>query len=544
MHGAKSFFAVAKKAPMSAFHGKNRSLKLITAAMSLCAVAVHAEIPDQAHPSYTLREVPVTQKFRTMGLAFLPDGRMAISTGIITENPTAPRAENAVYVLSGVTGDAVSTVEVKKLADNFITTSGLVMAEGKLFVSDRDALYEIPDVSGAANPGSNKRKAITWVNALSFHQWPFSPVYFQGEFYTAFSGTIAYGGSSNQKAAQPLSGALLRAKDGSAPSAFSSGLRSPNGLGMSPSGVMMVTDNAGGWVPTSTMTHMKQGKSYGHKHNPLTEIDQWPYQPPVAWFPNGEVRDSPSQPVWVPKGIYAGQWLLGDVNNPGLMRIFTEEVNGDLQGTVFWFSRGTGIAAINRMAFGPDDALYMASLEKIQGNWPGGGLMPIYRLAPNGKTTFEVLAVRTRKGGVELEFTQPVSPANASAFAVRMWGYKRELGYEGGKQPTVNLGVGEVRACPDGKRLFLGISGLAADKLLHLKWTGVKSANGDAPWNNESWSTVNAISNSEPCAPIATAVDPEYAQRNRKMPNVRRTSQEFIDVAGRVWRGEGLKLGR
>ena len=172
----------------------------------------------------------------------------------------------------------------------------------------------------------------------------FNPVHWQGFFYAPYSGSIVFGGPSNAKATSSYSGAFLKWDMTGRLDKFAGGWRSPNGCGISTKGDMMVTDNQGSWLPSSTINHVKQGRFYGHRQTgfPPNWAESLPYDPPLAWLDHGTVRSSPGAPIYVDKGRYAGDWILGDTNGPGLQRISIDEVGGRQQGCIFWFSKGTG----------------------------------------------------------------------------------------------------------------------------------------------------------------------------------------------------------
>src|SRR5690606_34980377 len=111
----------------------------------------------------------------------------------------------------------------------------------------------------------------------------------------------------------------------------------------------------------------REGQFYGaHKEPDHAWAGRDP-QPPVVWLPQGEIGNSPSEPVLVTDGPYQGQVLHGDVTHGGIKRTFIEEVDGRWQGAVFRFSQGLE-AGVNRLATGPDGCLYVGMLGS-SGNW-------------------------------------------------------------------------------------------------------------------------------------------------------------------------------
>lgn len=475
---------------------------LAMAAGAVAAGAALGAIPEAVHPDFALKEVPMPGKFKTMGMQFLEDGRMvlAVTAEIGMGEMPAPNAKTSVFVVSEVGG----VPDLKEVANNWSQIAGLVVAEGKVYVSDRDGFYRILDLENPGNLAGNRKLIVkwpagNWTHGEQWHQWVFTPMYHQGYFYAPYSGSIIPGGPSSTAPTSEYSGAFLKWDMDGRLEKFAGGLRSPNGANINPAGEMFVADNQGSWLPSSTFMHMKPGRFYGHSNSSQANPDRrnWaeglPYERPTAWLDHGNVRTSPSQPVHVGKGAYAGDWLLGDCTNPGLVRIALDDVGGTYNGSVFWFSKGMGNSAINRMAWSPDGSLYIGTLLKL-GNWPNGDPSPLYRLMPAATpSAFDMRKVRSFRGGVEIAFTEPVEPstATASAFTVRQWGYVRKEKYGDGKQPAQARDVSEARISDDGRRVFLAVAGLVEDQVVHIKAGAVKSAGGKSLWNNEAWFTLN-----------------------------------------------------
>lgn len=457
---------------------------------------------DAVHPAFEISAVPLTAKFKTMGLAFLSDGSMVVlTTGKIGGGEVPdPDAEAAVYIVSGQGG---SSPQATRIASNFLQPSGVNVVNDKIYVTDRDAFWSITSNAKPADPAANKQKVMAWPMAQRWHQWVFTPMYKDGWFYAPYSGSIRLGGPSDVPASSEYSGAFLKWDPaGKTLEKVAGGLRSPNGAGMNVAGEMFVMDNQGSWLPGCTFMHMKPGKFYGHRQSPPQApnfAEAMPYQPPAVWipYPSQAAGAATAQPVFIPKGTYAGQWLAGDANGPGLTRYALEKVKNEYQGTVFRFSNGTANSAINRLAYGPDGALYLGSLEKY-GNWPGNGVMPLYRMVPKaGAAAFEMLTIRSLVDGFEIQFTEPVDKATVAAagFALKQWHYTRGAGYGCCKDQEEARAVAKAEVSSKGLRVYLQVPGLKAmDYVTAFKVSGVKSAGGKAPWDNEAWYTLNQVS--------------------------------------------------
>lgn len=269
----------------------------------------HGGIPDAAHPDFALSELPLPSKYHVTAIAFLNDGRMALTTieKLASQSPAAPDPANKLLLVNGV--------KVEEVAHTWLQPSGLVTANGKLYVSDRDGFYEILQLSPPADLSKNRRQVLkwpdegSWKNGYLWHQWVFTPMFHQGFFYAPYSGSIRPGGPSDADPTTRLSGAFLKWDLTGKLEGFAGGLRSPNGANIDPAnGEMMVADNQGSWLPTSTLALMKPDKFYGHRQSretqnsagavtathPANWAEGLAYEPPIAWLPHGQVRDSPS----------------------------------------------------------------------------------------------------------------------------------------------------------------------------------------------------------------------------------------------------------
>lgn len=499
--------------------------------MGLGITAALGAIPDAVHPDFAVSEIPMPGQYKTMGLAFLKDGRMALAVTDFVGWGEMPASASSKHKIFLVEGPGTTSPKVTEISHTWFQLSGLTVAGDKLYAADRDGFYEIQELDPApgADLSKNRRLIVKWpdegtwnAGGFQYHQWAFTPLYHQGSFFAPYAGVIREGGRSDANPTSRMAGALLKWSLDSGLEAVAGGLRVPNGAGLDETtGEIFVSDNQGSWLPGSTFSRIRPKRFYGHSNKSPTTPANWaetlPYDPPVAWLPYKGVRVSPSQPVPVRQGRYAGDWLLGDVASPGLLRISLDKVGEDCNGSVFWFSHGFRNAAINRMAWGPDGALYVGTFLTIAANWPSGRLQPMYRLSLKGAATaFEMKAVRSIKDGLEIEFTQPVDPATVlkANFTARQWQYIREVDYGTGKQPDQPLAVSETAVSADGRRVFLKMAGLVRDRVVYLKHDGVKSASGGAPWNDEAWFTHNYLSSREwSPAPADLGPSPPAASR-------------------------------
>ena len=200
-----------------------------------------------------------------------------------------------------------------------------------------------------------------------------------------------------------------------------------------------MTDNQGGWVPTSKLVQIEEGGFYNTPTtwaDPVTgamvngRFDNQPVTPPVVWMPHGEISNSPSTPVVMEEGLFAGQLAIGDVTYGGVQRVFLEEVDGKLQGALYRMTQGLE-AGINEVALGPDGDLYLGGIG-YDGNWnqPGKLRYGLQKLRANDTVTMDILKTEITETGFKLTYTKPLSEqtrANLAAkYQVQQWRYNAD----------------------------------------------------------------------------------------------------------------------
>jgi hypothetical protein len=291
---------------------------------------------------------------------------------------------------------------------------------------------------------------------------------------------------------------------------FAMGLREPNGIGIGPDNELFIPDVQGNWLPSCKLINIRKGRFYGFKHEPAEAWDTQKEYPPAVYLPQVDLAQAPGTPLLINKGNLAGdrfvgQMLLGDAVNGGIRRVFLDKMeNGEYQGAVFAFTGGLE-AGPNRMAWGPDGYLYVGMCGQGSPDWAYKKDFGLQKIKPNGKDVFEMVAVRARAGGLEIEFTHEVNAAGqlASAYKVKSWYYQPTSAYGGAAQGVKVVEVGTVVVSPDKKSVFLPLNPMDTatsgnGRVYDIKLTGVASATGVANWTTEAWYTLNSASTRKP----------------------------------------------
>ncbi|MGK3208542.1 family 16 glycoside hydrolase [Amycolatopsis sp. MEPSY49] len=454
------------------------------------------------HPGFTLTDLrPDGFQPQVTGMDWLPDGRLAIATWGGSNNTAGE-----VQLISNATGTTdPSRVRTQRIASGLKEPMGVKYVDGKLYVSEKTRLVELNDTNGDGVTDVY-RTVGTWPFGGNFHEFAFGLLYKDGFFYVNLSVAIDLGGATTNPQPAPGRGVTIKVdKNTGAVSTIAGGLRTPHGIGWGPEGDIFVTDNQGGWLPANKLVRVKQNRFFNHYTNPAGPFDAQPVTAPVVWLPHNEIANSPSNPVQLTQGTFAGQLVYGDVTYGGLQRVHLEKVNGEYQGAVFRMTQGLE-SGVSRISLGPDGAIYTGGIDG-GGNWgqPGKLAYGLQKLTPNGTNAFDILAMRAVAGGFEIEYTQPLSAATVQdlsrKYQASQWRYVPTAAYGGPKVDEQTLAVTGATVSADRKKVTVQISGLQAGRVVHVRSPRpFASESGTALWSTEAWYTLNSLPGGPPAS--------------------------------------------
>ncbi len=465
------------------------------------------------HPGFTISPIDALGKVSTMGIAWLKNGDMVwVRAPDSYMNPPGANANAGVWIVKNI----ATNPTVTKLVDQFRQPTGVTVGPNdEIMVVDLDGVYKVSATDGTKT--HIVPMPATKDGSLPYHGYIFCPMYSNGSYYAPYSSTFVPGGFADTDPDGEYAGAVLSWKPDGAGGygKYAGGLRSPNGGGLGPNGIMMYTDNQGSWNPSCALNIIKPNAFYGlHQNTSKGYKDNWaglankagtmPYQPPIAWLLQAQavgqngVGASTTQPLYMEHGPYAGDVIVGDATLEGMSRVALDPVGGtgvsaNYNGSVHWFTNmpgGSSCPAPNRFAMDPTaDVIYVGTLEVIGqsgGAWPSGATQPFYKIALDAaaiKASFEILSVKSRANGVEIAFSQPVSEASAVAgsFALKQYDLVRQEGYGAGNNTSTAPAISSVQISQDGSRVFLGIGNNAKiDRVLSITAGGIRSRTGNA----------------------------------------------------------------
>jgi cytochrome c len=441
------------------------------------------------HPSYRLTQARPDEFLpKVAGMDFLPDGRLLVTTW---------DALGAVYVLENVASGDPKKIKVKRIAQGLAEPLGIKVVDGEIYVLQKQELTKLVDKNGDDIIDEYQCFAKGWKASANFHEFAFGLAYKDDYFYACLAIAINPGGASTRPQVTDRGKVLkISRKDGSI-EFIARGLRTPNGINIGPDGELFVADNQGDWLPSSKILHVKPGAFYNSFAVDSAAVAQLPIQQPVVWLPQDEIGNSPTQPILLNDGPYQNQLLHGDVCYGGLQRVFMEKINDNYQGAVFRFSQGLE-GGTNRLVRGPDGALYVGCIGN-PGNWSQQDKLwyGLQRLEYNQQSTFEMLAVRAKSDGIEIEFTEPLREGDGwdpAHYQVKQWWYKPTVEYGGPKMDEQNLSVSSASVSADRKKVFLEIPGIQSGHVVNLHLRNLPISDlGHEIWTTDCWYTMNAI---------------------------------------------------
>ncbi|MFC3687913.1 CBM35 domain-containing protein [Aquipuribacter hungaricus] len=457
---------------------------------------------DSVHPGYDLVDLrPEGFEPMVSGLDLTDDGELVVLTsGAVSPAgyPDEP-TPGEVFVLSGVDeADGPEDVTYTRVATNLVTPMGVDVIGDSIWVSEKYGLTELtPDTDGDGL--MEHRSHASWPSGGNFHEFAFGLLHDEEYFYVSRSVAINNGGATTDPQPGEDAGTSIKIdRETGEVSLVAGGLRTPNGMGWGPEDGLFAMDNQGSWLPASKMVHIKQDRFFNHYTNPAGPFDDQPVTQPVVWVPQNEIGNSPSTPVMVTEGVYAGQMVFGDVTYGGLQRAFLEKVDGEYQGAVFRHTAGLE-AGVNRTIIGPDGTVYVGGIGEA-GNWsePGKLRYGLQKLTPNGGTTFDMQSMEVVDGGFEITYTEPLSDETLagieSAYQIQQWRYLPTPSYGGPKIDEEPLFVSEATVSEDRTSVTLQVDGLRPGRVVHLRSPRpFAAADGTELWNTEAWYTLNSL---------------------------------------------------
>ena len=353
--------------------------------------------------------------------------------------------------------------KVKKIASGLEEPLGMAIVNDEIYVAEKQAITHLRDINGDDIIDEFLNVSHSWEVSTNFHEFTLGLDYYKGKFYTALALAINPGGATTLPQKKDR-GTLIEIEPKTGEyKVIAAGLRTPNGLTRGYNHQLWVADNQGNWLPASKLIRIKKGSFHTNRYQPLHPWAKKTDSKNFVWLPQGEIGNSPTQPLVIPEGLYKGQILLGDIHLKGVRRIYIDNIDKDLfNGVVFSYISSKFRGGINRLIFGPDKMIYAGVLgSQSGGNWRASNLITGLIRFPVDEKRFDVTKVESVSDGFVLSFNQEIDDKQLFDILVEQWRYEPTKNYGGPKK--------------DKKKLFIKSLGLSINKrLLHLKIDGLK----------------------------------------------------------------------
>lgn len=508
---------------------------------------------------YPILNIPVPEGviLEVGGLCTMPNGNVAVSTRrgdiYIVENPGSSRPNFRLF------------------ASGLHEILGLRYKDDAFYCAQRSELTKISDRDGDGYADRYETVA-SWPLTGNYHEYSFGPVIdAEGNMYvTANVGFFNPEWWRGQSKA-PWRGWTMQITEDGEIKPYATGMRSPCGIGII-DGKFFLADNQGDWIGSGSLVQVDKGDFTGHpgglawadrpespvklrtqqiydKVDPrLAGPGEQPYKPqniedekvvplfsledelpsiktPAVWLPHGVLGTSTSEIVVDETngafGPFAGQVLIGDQGQSKISRVFLEQVNGEYQGASFLFREGFK-SGVLRMAWGHDNSLYVGQTARGWGS-TGGQMYGFERVIWNGKTPFEMKAIRAMPDGFEVEFTQPVdrkSALNLENTQLTSFTYKYHPVYGSPAVDDKEVTVKGLKLSKDGTKLRIVTNDLRKHYVHEVVLT-INSETGKSLLHNSGYYTLNNIPEGEKLTEAELDVKPSLKKKDEPKPVVK-----------------------
>ncbi|MBI2477210.1 MAG: hypothetical protein HYV60_00720 [Planctomycetia bacterium] len=364
------------------------------------------------------------------GHGFLPDGSAIVCT-----------THGDVWRVSDFAYPSKKAVW-RRFASGLSLPQGVVVDDDGIFILGRDQITRLHDLNGDgeadfydcfSNAHETSPAGHDFICGLERDA--------AGNFYTA---------SGNQ-------GVVRISRDGKRAETVATGFRNPDGLGVSPDGLLTIPCSEGEWTPAGEVPSL-----------------------PLAYLPRGLDNSSGGQTTitsgrW---GPLQGQLLHFSFGMGSHFLVLHDEVDGQLQGTVVPLP-GEFRSGAHRGRFNPRDGqLYVSGMQGWGCYTPDEG--SFQRVRYTGANVQLPIAVRSHENGVAITFSSPLDCGVASAVGshfAQCWNYRYSAAYGSPEFSTKHVGmrghdvltITGTHISSDAKTLFLEIPDIQPVNQLHLR---------------------------------------------------------------------------
>lgn len=524
--------------PMTVFYGRINfsALFLFCLAFPFCAIAqeqTDSIAPPQESDYYEIKTVPIPEgiDLGVGGMALLPNDKLAVST-----------RRGEVWTISNPYMKDGLNPSYKRFAHGLHEPLGLAYRDGALYLAQRPELTRLKDLDGDGVADEYKTVYPFRITG-NYHEYAYGPVFDRdGKMIVTLNlawinhsrELVEEIGWGHMESNVKWRGWMLRITEDGKAEPYATGFRSPAGFGLNKDGAIFYAENQGGWIGSGSITALEKGDFTSHpaglnwsgepdspvklKESDIPDTGKPQFEvakdipgikPPSVWIPHAYMGVSTSDLLLDDTGGFGpfmDQIFVGDQGQSLINRVFLEKVKGVYQGAVFPFRQGFS-SGVLRMCWGSDNSMFVGMTSRGWGS-TGSEIFGLQRLVWNGKTPFEIKAIRAMPDGFELEFTKPVDPdtaKEAASYQLKTFIYKYHHTYG---SPVINQGECAVKAIAiseDKKKVRLVIDGMKEGYIHEVTGNGIRSAAENDPLLHATgYYTLNKVPDGEKLAITAT----------------------------------------
>ncbi|MFV0443239.1 MAG: PA14 domain-containing protein [Planctomycetaceae bacterium] len=378
--------------------------------------------PVTTAPGFDGVRLDVTTAMMPTGISSLPDGSLAVTS-----------LKGDVILVRDSNGDQLpdsTQTFAAGLAAPFGVLASPPSEDGSrgqsLLVVHKPELLEVTDQDGDGIGEENRVLATGWGYTDNYHDWSAGPARdADGHLFVATSSDYAQPGRPEELCR--WRGKVLKIDPDGGITPIAHELRYPMGIAFDPQGRLFVSDQQGVANCFNEINHIVPGARYGVKGLFDPDSDQpeqraaiqiphpWTRSVNGIFFVPGENQlgaDSPLTP-------FAGHGVGCEYNNRFLIRFSLQEIEGQLQGATYLFTRVSWDNEAETFlgpicgTVAPNGDLFIGSIH--DSGWLGGmNTGEIVRLRPNGQWPNGIRELRAVPDGFEIEFLKPVDPPSAT----------------------------------------------------------------------------------------------------------------------------------
>ena len=330
-----------------------------------------------------------------------------------------------VWLVSGLASEGLGELTWSRFCTGLHDPLGLKVVDGVIYTHGRDGIYRLHDQNGDGECDYVETFNNDVMITKGFHEFAFDlQTDAEGNFYFAKGGPVNPGGRGFQQIV-PHHGCVVKvSKDGSTLEVVATGVRAPNGIGVSPTGVITSGDNQGTWMPACRLNTTQNGTFWGCTDLAQTDPRPTTYDEPICWMPMSVDNSSGGQ-VWVPEGTWgplAGSLLHQSYGQCNVYLVLQQEQAGRVQGGVVRIPADFASSQMRGRFHG--DALYTVGFKGWQTR--AAQDTAFQRVRMQDAPLRMPVGMEVGDGKIQLTFSDVLDPETANdpeSYEIEIWNY-------------------------------------------------------------------------------------------------------------------------